>query len=66
MKCPRCGMRATRGRIGNKTQENTTEIEYVEQWCCTNKNCDLYAGPDLNNPLHVAKRKSEIKQSVDF
>lgn len=66
MNCPRCGMRAMRGNTGHKTQDNTTEIEYVEQWCCTNKNCELYAGTDITNPLHVARRKSDILQSVDF
>jgi len=55
-----------RGRTGNKTSLGSTEVENVEQWCCTNKVCGYYAGEDLNNPLKVAHRTSEIKQSVDF
>ena len=66
MNCPRCGCRLTRGRTGTKSQENTTQVENVEQWCCTNKNCELYAGTDLTNPNKVAHRKSELTESVDF
>jgi len=66
MNCPLCGTRLMRGRTGTKTQLGSTELESVEQWCCTNKDCGYYAGPDLSNPLKVAHRKSELSQSVDF
>ena len=66
MKCPKCGLRTTRALRGNKSAENTTKIETVEIWACTNQSCDLYAGPDLSNPAHVANRTSNVEDSVAY
>ncbi len=66
MNCPKCGMRTTRALRGNKSAENTTKIETVEVWACTNKRCEWYAGPDLSKPLHTANRTSTIEDSVDY
>jgi len=66
MNCPKCNSRLVRAKRGHKTQENTTEIEVVDLWACQNKRCEWYAGEDLQNPEHVAKRDSAIIQSVDY
>lgn len=66
MDCPLCGTRLMRGKVGTKTQLDSTDVEYVEQWCCTKKDCANYAGSDLDNPTKVAHRASQITPSVTF
>ena len=55
-----------RGRTGTKTQLDSTDVENVEQWCCVKKDCLNYAGENLDNPLKVAHRESNITPSVEF
>jgi len=66
MKCSKCGLRLTRAKEGFKTQLNSIEVERVEQWVCTNPNCEMYCGSDLSNPTKVSNRKSETIQSVEW
>lgn len=55
MKCTVCDVNLF--IASNKTYSPISETKiYSEQTLvCTNPKCELYAGKDLNNPLHIAK-----------
>jgi hypothetical protein len=60
MKCSKCGLRLVRAKDGYKSDIGTTEVQRVEQWVCSNKSCERYAGADLTNPEKVEQTSIEI------
>lgn len=66
MKCSKCGLRLVRAKDGYKSEVGTNVVQRVEQWICSNKNCDSYAGSDLSKPKVVENTVNETLEPIDF
>lgn len=60
--CPQCGLTLRIGKtepkfVNDDTPEEQTEVYIVMPLLCINKECELYAGEDLDNPGKVAHVK---------
>ena len=51
MKCEHCNNDLW---VSNTTLSGD-QTEYIQKMVCCNRECAMYAGTDLNNPLKIAK-----------
>lgn len=60
MQCPACNLNATISKTEFKSDIDSTDIYAEQTVVCTNPNCSMHAGSNLNNPkkvIEVTKNK---------
>lgn len=55
MKCDNCQQDLYIASTKMESALTTTKVECVQKLVCTNRDCSLFTGNDLNNPLQIAK-----------
>lgn len=55
MKCDHCNKDLYISKCVMESSKDTTTVEAVQTLVCTNRECKIYAGNDLTNPLQVVK-----------
>lgn len=55
MKCPKCESDCRIAGNIFKSSMSSEDVFSVQTIVCVNRRCELYAGTDLNNPLHIVK-----------
>ena len=56
MKCDKCNQDLMAKDPEFKTEMNTVTITMELTLLCVNPKCDIYCGPDMSNPVHIAKK----------
>jgi len=55
MKCDKCGKDLTITDSKIESALNSTDVYSIQTLVCTNNECSIYGGVDLNNPKFIAK-----------
>lgn len=65
MKCEYCNNDLRVASSKMESEVGTAAVTCVQKLVCVNPYCEIYAGKDLTNPLHIAlTKKSEVSNGV--